>query len=176
MKAILDLVAKQLRKSPESLEDFVHQTGWLQAMEPTVSVSREVLGEQLSMYWRGTVESVATPSPSDVAALLHWRTMMHLLSELSEEVEQWVRQAPLLSGPTGIIRGSVAIDGHCHLELLHQRVSSKATIESTLEALAECHASSALAVSEAVVSNSVFQNEWTARMPASVGTIQALQT
>ena len=132
--------------------------------------------EQLSMYWRGTVESVATPSPSDVAALLHWRTMMHLLSELSEEVEKWVRQAPLLSGPTGIIRGSVAIDGHCHLKLLRQRVSSKATIESALEALAECHASSVLAGSEAVVTNSVFQNEWTARMPASVGIIRVLQT
>ena len=142
MKAILDLVAKQLRKSPERLEDFVHQTGWLQDLEPTVSISRKVLGEQLSVYWRGTVESVATPSPSDVAALLHWRTMMHLLSELSEEVQKWVRQAPLLSGQTGIMRGSVVIDGHCHLELLHQWVSSKATIESALEALAKCYASS----------------------------------
>ena len=176
MKAILDLVAKQLRKSPERLEDFVHQTGWLQDLEPTVSISRKVLGEQLSVYWRGTVESVATPSPSDVAALLHWRTMMHLLSELSEEVQKWVRQAPLLSGQTGIMRGSVVIDGHCHLELLHQWVSSKATIESALEALAKCYASSVLEGSEAVVTNSAFQNEWTARMPASVGIIRVLQT
>ena len=82
-----------------------------------------------------------------------------------------MRQAPLLSGPTEIMRGSVAIDGHCHLELLRQRVSSKATIESALEALAECHASTVLAGSEAEVTISVFQNELTARMPASVGTI-----
>ena len=39
MKAILDLVAKQLRKSPERLEDFLHQRGWLQDMKPTVSVT-----------------------------------------------------------------------------------------------------------------------------------------
>ena len=70
----------------------------------------------------------------------------------------------------------MAIDGHSHLEFLHQRVSSKATIESALEALAECHASTVLAGSEGVVTNSVFQNEWTARMPASVGTIRGLQT
>ena len=47
---------------------------------------------------------------------------------------------------------------------------------NALEALAECHASSVLAGLEAVVTNSVFQNERTARMPASVGTIRVLQT
>ena len=71
VKAILVLLARQLGKASESLGEFVSAKGWLQDMEPTVSVSREVLGEQLAAYWRGTVETVATPSPSDVAALLH---------------------------------------------------------------------------------------------------------
>ena len=63
------LLARQLGKAPESLGEFVSAKGWLQNMEPTVSISREVPGEQLAAYWRGTV---ATPSPSDVAAVLHF--------------------------------------------------------------------------------------------------------
>ena len=85
VKAILVLLARQLGKAPESLGEFLRAKGWLQDMEPTLSVSREVLGEQLAAYWRGTVETVATPSPSEVAALLHWRTMMRLLPEVPEE-------------------------------------------------------------------------------------------
>ena len=81
-------------------------------MEPTVSISREFLGEQLAVYWRGTVETVATPSPSDVAALLHWRTMMRLLAEVPEEVRSQVRQAPLVDGSAGVLPGAVAINGH----------------------------------------------------------------
>ena len=141
VKAILVVLARQLGKVPDSLGEFLNAEVWLQAMETTVSVSYEVLGEQLAAYWRGTVETVATPSPSDVAALLHWRTMMRLLAEVPGEVRTQVRQLPLVDGSAGVLHGAVAIDGHCHLQLTPQWVSLRATIESALGVLAECHAS-----------------------------------
>ena len=176
VKAILVFLARQLGKDPERLGEFVSAKGWLQDMEPTLSVSREVLGKQLAAYWRGTVETVATPSPSDVAALLHWRTMMRLLAEVPEGVRSQVRQAPLVDGSAGVLSGAVAIDGHCHLELMRQRVGWKSTIESALGELAESHASAELAGLEAVVTNSVFWDEWITRIPASIGSIRVLQT
>ena len=48
-------------------------------------------------------------------------------------------------------------------------------MESALGALAKCHASAELAGLEAVVTNSVFWNEWTVRIPASIGNIRVLQ-
>ena len=51
---------------------------------------------------------------------------------------------------------------------MRQRVGWKATIESVLGALAECHASAELAGLEAVVTNSVFWDEWITRIPASI--------
>ena len=176
VKAILVFLARQLGKDPERLGEFVSAKGWLQDMEPTLSVSREVLGKQLAVYWRGTVETVATPSPSDVAALLHWRTMMRLLAEVPEGVRSQVRQAPLVDGSAGVLSGAVAIDGHCHLELMRQQVGWKSTIESALGELAESHASAELAGLEAVVTNSVFWDEWITRIPASIGSIRVLQT
>ena len=176
VKVILVLLPRQLGKARESLGEFVSTKGWLQDMEPTVSVNHEVLGEQLAVYWRGTVESVATASPSDVAALLHWRTMMRLLAEVPQEVRSQVRRAPLVDGSARVLPGAVAIDGHCHLELMRQRVGWEATIESALGALAECHASAELAGLEAVVTNSVFWDEWITRIPASIGNIRVLQT
>ena len=74
------LLARQLGKALESLGEFVSTKGWHQDMEPTVSISHEVLGEQLAAYWRGRVENVPTPSRRDMAALLHLRTMMRLLA------------------------------------------------------------------------------------------------
>ena len=53
VKAILVLLARQLGKASEKLGEFVSAKGWLQDMEPTLSVSREVLGKQLAAYWRG---------------------------------------------------------------------------------------------------------------------------
>ena len=170
------LLARQLGKAPESLGEFVSTKGWLQDMEPTVSVSCEGLREQLAVYWRGIVETVATPSPSDMATLLHWRTMMRLLAEVPEEVRSQVSQAPLVDRSAGVLPGAVAINGHCHLELMRQRVGWKATIESALGALAVCHASAELAGLEAVVTNSVFWDEWITRIPASIGNIRVLQT
>ena len=64
----------------------------------------------------------------------------------------------------------------CHLELMRQRVGWKSTIESALGELAESHASAALAGLEAVVTNSVFWDEWITRIPASIGSIRVLQT
>ena len=47
VKTILVLLTRQLGKTPESLGEFVSAKLWLQDMEPTVSVSCEVLGKQL---------------------------------------------------------------------------------------------------------------------------------
>ena len=82
----------------------------------------------------------------------------------------------LLVGSVIILHEGVAIDGHCHLELMCQWVSSIATIKSALGALAMCHASTELAGLEAVVTNSVFWDEWATRIPASIGNIRVLQT
>ena len=134
------LLVRQLGKVPESVfgGGFVSAKGWLQDMEPTVSINREVLGEKLAAYWRGTVETVATPSPRDVATLLHWRSMMHLLAEVPEEVRTQVHQAPLVGGSAGDLHGAVAIDGHCHLELTHQWLQDmEPTVSINREVLGE---------------------------------------
>ena len=101
---------------------------------------------------------------------------MRFLAEVPEEVGSQVCQAPLMDGSAGVLPGAVAIDGHCHLELMHQRVGWKATIESAFGAFAECHASAELAGLEAVVTNSVFWDEWITRITSSIGNIRVLQT
>ena len=145
-------------------------------MEPTVSVSREMLGKQLAAYWRGTVENVATPSPCDVAAVLHWRVMMRLLAELPEEARAQVRQAPLLGDAEGEMLRSMAIDGHCHLELMRRRFSLNRTLESLLGTLAVNHASPVMSGLEAVVTNAVFREEWDTTMPDFIRDIRVLKT
>ena len=86
-----------------------------------------------------------------------------------------VHQAPLLEGSAGILHGGVAIGGHCHLELMHQWVSLRSSRESALGALAKCRALTELAGLEAVVTNSIFRDEWTANIPVSIGNILMLQ-
>ena len=176
VKKIFELIACKLGRSPESLGRFVQERGWLDNMEPTVSVSREMLGKQLAAYWRGTVENVATPSPCDVAAVLHWRVMMRLLAELPEEARAQVRQAPLLGDAEGEMLRSVAIDGHCHLELMRRRFSLNNTLEGLLGTLAVNHASPVMSGLEAVVTNAVFREEWDTTMPDFIGDIQVLKT
>ena len=176
VKEIFELIACKLGRSPESLGRFVQERGWLDNMEPTVSVSREMLGKQLAAYWRGTVENVATPSPCDVAAVLHWRVMMRLLAELPEEARAQVRQAPLLGDAEGEMLRSMAIDGHCHLELMRRRFSLNSTLESLLGTLAVNHASPVMSGLEAVVTNAVFREEWDTTMPDFIGDIRVLKT
>ena len=176
VKEIFELIACKLGRSPESLGRFVQGRGWLNNMEPTVSVSREMLGKQLAAYWRGTVENVATPSPCDVAAVLQWRVMMRLLAELPEEARAQVRQAPLLGDAEGEMLRSMAIDGHCHLELMRRRFSLNSTLESLLGTLAVNHASPVMSGLEAVVTNAVFREEWDTTMLDFIGDIRVLKT
>ena len=85
VKAILVLLARQLGKVPESLGGICERKRVASGYE-TNSVDQpwSFGGEVGCVLGGGTVETVATPSPRDVATLLHWRSMMHLLAEAPE--------------------------------------------------------------------------------------------
>ena len=140
------------------------ERGWLADLEPAQSMVREVLWSQLVRYWGGTIESVTTSSPCDLSTVLHWRTAIRMLAELPEEQRSQVSGVSLVHGPPRRPTCAWVVDGHCHLELLRQRVCIYATVESAFLYFMHEHCSSVIEGLVAVVSNQVFRAEWEAHI------------
>ena len=173
---VLEEISEHFGVPWQKLGELAQQRGWLDDLEPAQSVVRQVLWGQLVRYWGGTVECVATSSPCDMSAVLHWRITMRMLTELTEERPGQVTGARLVQGPASKPTRAWVVDGHCHLELLRQRSGMQATIQNILPFFQQEHRSPLVEGLEAIVSNQVFRVEWEAHIPAVIGNVRVLRT
>lgn len=173
--AVLEVFAAHFGIHWTWLGALVRERGWLEDMEASVSIVREVLGEQLEQYWSGTVD-FTTSAPGDLSAVLHWRTAMRMLAEMPKELQLQVAGACLVHNPLVRPVRTRVIDGHCHLELLRRRLGFRATLQEALDYFSDVHWTLEVEGLEAVVSNQVFREEWEADVPPVVGQVRVIRT